>query len=156
MLPRRRLRVSGEVGLGVVLPVGADVRASGGVVFGDGDRRRGRRVRGGPGGARRRLRNGLTGQRGVGIALPVVSVVQRHVILVAFTHLDRRRSLARASLAGQVAQTAYGKCGVLWHPAVDITGNAVGVVHGGRRPLLSRRQEAGGAGWRQVEIEVEG
>ena len=87
---------------------------------------------GGPGRTRRRsgrqLRDVLPGQGGVGVAFPVVAVVERHVLLVAFAHLHRWCALAGHGFTRDVARAAHVERRVLRHPAVQVAGRAVRVV----------------------------
>src|SRR4029077_615193 len=103
----------------------------------------------------RQLRNRLSRQRRVGVALPVVAVVEWHVILVALAHLGRRRAFARHGHTGQIARTAYVERRILRDAAVELARRPIRVVlQGGGTPLLGR-QEPGGAWWWQVEVQVE-
>ena len=94
--------------------------------------------------ARRILRHTLTRQRRVGVTLPVVAVVERDVLLVAFAQLDRRRTLPGLRFARNVAHTTDIEVRVLRHPAVQLTGGPLGASSSegdrccwtGRNPVL--------------------
>src|SRR5882762_3029626 len=90
-----------QIRLGVGLAVGPDVGTGGRIVFGHRERRR--RQSGGIWCARRQLRDRLTGHGRVRVALPVVAVVERDVVLVAFAHRGSRAALAWLRLARDIA-----------------------------------------------------
>ncbi len=84
-----------------------------------------------------------SGQGGVRVALPVLAVVERHVLLVALAQLHGRGALARARLAWRVARAAHIEHRVLRYPAVQV---AVGPV--GRSPGRTALAFAGPVGSR--------
>ena len=137
-LPRLVLRrVLRQVGLRVDVTIGPDVGPGCGVVLGDREyRRRHRRCRRRCSVRRSRWRGRrsrelwypLPGQRGVGIAFPVLAVVERYVVLIAFAHLHRRSALARTGFTRDVAGAADILPGILRNPAVEVTRGSVGRI----------------------------
>ena len=86
---------------------------------------------------------------------PVVAVVERDVILVAFAHRGGRCAFAWLGFTRDVAGATDVERRVLGHSAIHVAGRARRVVHVGGHALLLGRQESGGAGRRQVEVQVE-
>jgi hypothetical protein len=62
------------------------------------------------------LRHALAAESGVGVALPVVAVVEGHVLSAAFARLDGGGALAGNSFARKVARTADVERRVLGQP----------------------------------------
>src|SRR6201999_1412199 len=134
------------------MAVGAHVHSGAWVVFEGRYRRRGRTGR-----QRRRhlsrrllarpeLRDTLPRVRRVRIALPVPSVVQGNVRLVALAHLDGRGALARTGLTRIVARPTHIEHRVLRQPAVKVALRRIWVILETGGPLLLGRQKSGGTG----------
>src|SRR5262249_53428592 len=154
LFPRRGLR---QIGLLVLPPIGPCIGAGGGGVLGGGDRRRrrtGRTRRGGRRRPGRQLWDVLAAPGGVGVAFPVVAVVERHILLVAFTHLHRGRALAGPGFARDVLGAAHVEGRILRRSAVQVAGRTLRPVLLGRHAALLGRQESGRARRRQIEVEV--
>src|SRR5208337_4783422 len=151
---------TGQVGLGVHMPIWSDIHTGRWIVLNGRYRRRcrGRRrswrcTRSRP---RCQLRDILSRPRCVRITLPIEAVVERNVLLVAFAQLHCRGPLARPRLTRIVTRTAHpGDVRVLRYPAIEVTfRNIWGVLVAGG-PLLLDRQESGGTWRRKVQVQVE-
>src|ERR1700733_12409733 len=101
--------------------------------------------------ARPVLRDTLPRVCRVRITLPVPSVVQWNVRLVALAHLDGRGALARAGLTRIVARPTHIEHRVLRQPAVKVALRRLRVVLEAGGPLLLGRQKSGGAGGAAAE-----
>ena len=104
------------------------------------------------------LRHALTGQRRVRITFPVGAVVQWYVVFVAFAHLLLSARAFPAESHGEVASPAdVCEAGILWYPAVQVTGRLRWGNHfSDGAALLLGGQVSRSARRRHIEVQVEG
>src|ERR1700744_5499203 len=105
--------------------------------------------------ARPVLRDTLARVCRVRITLPVPSIVQWNVRLVALAHLDGRGALARAGLTRIIARPTHIEHRVLRQPAVKVALRRLRIVLEAGGPLLLGREKTRGTGRRPAEVQVE-
>lgn len=84
------------------------------------------------------MRDGLPGQGGVRVALPVAAVVEQHVLLAGLTLLPRRGSLARHGDAWQVASASEVERRICGVPTGEIARGPVRIVLEGGHAIVER------------------